>query len=356
VKPATPDRRENHKPASIYDVAKRAGVSIKTVSRVVNRQSNVSDATREKVMEAVEALSYRPNIFARGLASERSFLIGLLYDNPSAGYIAAMQVGVLTRCREEGYHLIVESLDAANPNIGRQVHSLVTESSLHGVILTPPLCDTQAVIDALNRANCPFVRIAPEKHLPGASDVRIDDFKAAYDMTAYLIGLGHKRIGFIKGHPGHGAATARFAGYRSALEHAGLPLVEELCVQGFFSYQSGLEAGEKLLTLKDPPTAIFAGNDDMAAAVLACSQRFNLKIPRDLSVAGFDDSLVAQVVSPRLTTCRQPIREMAEAAVSMLIQRSATDSPVERQFEHELVVRESTVPPPGAAGNPAKTV
>jgi LacI family transcriptional regulator len=340
------DKPDVAKPASIYDVAKRAGVSIKTVSRVVNHQSNVSQATREKVMAAVEALSYRPNIFARGLASERSFLIGLLYDNPSAGYIAAMQVGVLTRCREEGYHLIVESLDAQNPNIGRQVHSLVTESSLHGVILTPPLCDTPAVIEALNRAGTPYVRIAPEKPLPGASDVRIDDFKAAYDMTAYLIGLGHRRIGFIKGHPDHGAALARYEGYRAALAKAGLPLLEELVVQGYFSYQSGMEAGEKLLSLKDRPTAIFAGNDDMAAAVLAASQRFALKIPQQLSVAGFDDSLVAQVVSPRLTTCRQPIREMAEAAVTMLIQHSANDAPVERQLDHELVVRESTVPPP----------
>ncbi len=347
MKPA-PTRPDTPKPASIYDVAKRAGVSIKTVSRVVNRQSNVSDATREKVMEAVEALSYRPNIFARGLASERSFLIGLLYDNPSAGYIASLQVGVLTRCREEGYHLIVESLDAANTNIGRQVHSLVTESTLHGMILTPPLSDTPAVLEALTRANTPFVRIAPEKAVPGASDVRIDDFKAAYDMTAYLLGLGHRRIGFIKGHPNHGAATARFGGYRSALEHAGIPLDEELCVQGYFSYQSGMEGGEKLLSLKNRPTAIFAANDDMAAAVLAASQRFNLKIPQQLSVAGFDDSLVAQVVSPRLTTCRQPIREMAEAAVSMLIQRAATDGPMERHLDHELVVRESTIPPENA--------
>jgi LacI family transcriptional regulator len=345
VKPLSPDRSDSPKPASIYDVAKRAGVSIKTVSRVVNRQSNVSETTRERVMEAVEALSYRPNIFARGLASERSFLIGLLYDNPSAGYIATMQVGVLTRCREEGYHLIVESLDAQSPNIGRQVHSLATESSLHGVILTPPLCDTAAVIEALHRANMPFVRIAPEKHLPGTSDVRIDDFKAAYDMTAYLIGLGHRQIGFIKGHPNHGAAMARFEGYRAALEHAGLPLSEELCVQGYFSYQSGMEAGERLLTLKNRPTAIFAANDDMAAAVLAASQRFNLKVPEQLSVAGFDDSLVAQVVWPRLTTCRQPIREMAEAAVSMLIMGAKAESPMERKLDHELVVRESTVAP-----------
>jgi LacI family transcriptional regulator len=337
------------KPASIYDVAERARVSIKTVSRVVNRQSNVSEATRRHVMEIVEALSYRPNVFARGLASERSFLIGLLYDNSPAGYISAyisaLQLGVLSRCHEEGYHLIVESLDMQNPNLGQKVLSLVTKSILHGVILTPPLCDVPAVIEALNRARTPFVRIAPEKPLAGSCDIRIDDHKAAYDMTAYLIGLGHKRIGFIKGHPDHGAAHARFEGYRAALAHAGLPLIEELCVQGFFSYQSGIEAGERLLLLKKRPTAIFASNDDMAAAVLAASQRFNLKIPSQLSVAGFDDSLIAQIVWPRLTTCRQPINEMAAAAVSILTQKPSDDGLFERRLSHELVVRESTAPP-----------
>ena len=341
------DTSDARKPASIYDVAKRADVSIKTVSRVVNRQADVREATRARVMEAVEALSYRPNVFARGLASERSFLIGLLCDTPAvgSGYIAALQLGLLSRCREEGYHLIVESLDGQSPNLGQQVHSLVTESSLHGVILTPPLCDVPAVIEALNRAHTPFVRIAPEKPLSGSIDVRIDDRKAAYDMTAYLIGLGHRRIGFIKGKPEHGAANARFEGYRAALTHAGLPFVEELCVQGFFSYQSGMEAGERLLSLKKCPTAIFAANDDMAAAVLACSQRFHLKIPQQLSVAGFDDSIVAEVVWPRLTTCRQPIRQMAEAAITMLIKRSTEDGPFEKRLDHELVVRESTAPP-----------
>ncbi len=339
------ENADAQKPASIYDVAKRAGVSIKTVSRVVNRQSNVSDEMRKRVQEAVSALSYRPNIFARGLASEHSFLIGLLYDNPSSSYVAALQLGVLSRCHEEGYHVIVESLDAQSPNLGRQVYSLVTESMLHGVILTPPLCDMPVVIEALNRARTPFVRIAPDKPLAGSSNVRIDDYKAAYDMTVYLIGLGHRRIGFIKGHPDHGAANARFDGYCAALAHADLPFIEELCVQGFFSYQSGMEAGERLLSLKNRPSAIFAANDDMAAAVLAASQRFNLRIPQQLSVAGFDDSLIAQVVWPRLTTCRQPIREMAEAAVSMLIQRLPQDGPLERRLDHELVVRESTAPP-----------
>lgn len=226
------------------------------------------------------------------------------------------------------------------------MHSLVTELRLHGVVLTPPLCDAPAVLEALTRAKTQFVRIAPEKHLPGAMTVSIDDQKAAYDMTTYLISLGHHRIGFIKGHPGHGASYARYEGYRAALEKAGRPLIEELCVQGFFSYQSGMEAAEKLLSLTRRPTAIFASNDDMAAAVLAAAQRYNLKTPEQLSVAGFDDSLVAQVVWPRLTTCRQPIKEMAAEAVSLLVQKNQDGGPQERRLEHELVVRELTAPPP----------
>ncbi|MBU6298840.1 MAG: LacI family DNA-binding transcriptional regulator [Alphaproteobacteria bacterium] len=348
-RPAAVSRQKTavQKPASIYDVAKRAKVSIKTVSRVVNRLPSVGDETRKRVMEAVEALSYRPNVYARGLASERSFLIGLLCDIPAAGsgYIAALQIGMLSRCRKEGYHLIVESVDERNSDLGHQVRSLVAQSRLQGVVLTSPLCDMPAVIEALNNAGTPFVRIAPEKSLPHTIDVRIDDHAAAYDMTTYLIGLGHRRIGFIKGTAGHGDAKARFEGYLAALADGGLPFVEDVCVQGQFTYQSGMEASERLFALKKRPTAIFACNDDMAAAVLATSQRFNLKIPQQLSVAGFDDSLVAQVVWPRLTTCRQPIEEMAQAAMSILTQRSDDNEPFEVRLDHELVVRESTAPP-----------
>ena len=336
---------ETQKPTSIYDVAKHAGVSIKTVSLVLNHRPNVSLKTRKNVLESIGELSYRPNIFARGLASEGSFLIGLLYDNPSASYVADLQLGALARCREEGYHLIVELMDAQSVDLGQRVRSLVSESVLHGVILTPPLCDAQVVIDALTAAHARFVRIAPGNLLAGSPSISIDDRKAAYDMTAYLIGLGHRRIGFIKGHPDHRAALARLEGYRAALAHADIPFTEELCASGFFSYQSGLEAAEHLLSLKRRPTAIFAGNDDMAAAVLAVAQRFNLKIPQQLSLAGFDDSLVAQVVWPRLTTCRQPIKEMAAAAVSLLTQKPQDDLPPERHLKHELIVRESTAPP-----------
>jgi LacI family transcriptional regulator len=346
AKAASRKEPNGEKPVSIYDVAKRAGVSIKTVSLVINRQPNVSLQTRTKVLAAIDALSYRPNVFARGLASERSYLIGLLHDVAPGSYIADLQLGALARCREEGYHLIVELLNPQQDlDLAQRVRSLVSESVLHGVILTPPLCDERIVMEELTRAQTPFVRIAPGTPIPGLPAISIDEHKAAYEMTAYLISLGHRRIGFVKGKPDHAAARLRFDGYVSALADAGISFADELCAQGFFTYQSGLEAGERLLTLKKRPTAIFAGNDDMAAGVLAVSQRFNLKIPGELSLAGFDDSIVAQVVWPQLTTCRQPIKDMAAAAVSILTQKRTLDPPLERQLAHELVVRESTAAP-----------
>ncbi len=343
AKPGRRKEQNGEKPVSIYDVAKRAGVSIKTVSLVINRQPNVSLQTRTAVLAAIDALAYRPNVFARGLASERSYLIGLLHDVAPGSYIADLQLGALARCREEGYHLIVELLNPQEDlDLNQRVRSLVSESVLHGVILTPPLCDERIVMEELSRAQTPFVRIAPGTRMAGTPAISIDEYKAAYEMTAYLIGLGHRRIGFVKGKPDHGSARVRFEGYRAALADAGISFQDELCAQGFFSYQSGLEAGEKLLSGKNRPTAIFAGNDDMAAGVLAVSQRFNLRIPTDLSLAGFDDSIVAQVVWPRVSSCRQPLKEMAAAAVSILTQKRTHDRPHERQLAHELVVREST--------------
>ncbi|MDR3527071.1 MAG: substrate-binding domain-containing protein [Rhizomicrobium sp.] len=339
-------RKDSDKPVSIYDVAKRSGVSIKTVSLVINRQPNVSLATRTAVLAAIEALAYKPNVFARGLASERSYLIGLLHDVAPGSYIADLQLGALARCRDEGYHLIVELLNPLQDlDVAQRVRSLVSESVLHGVILTPPLCDDRVIMEELSAARTPFVRVAPGNRMPGTTVVNIDEYKAAYEMTAYLVGLGHRRIGFVKGKPDHGAARLRFDGYRAALVDAGLSFQEELCAQGYFTYQSGLEAGEKLLSAKIRPTAIFAGNDDMAAGVLAVSHRFNLSIPNDLSIVGFDDSIVAQVVWPRLTTCRQPIKDMAAAAVAILAHKRPHDKPQDQQLAHELVVRESSAPP-----------
>lgn len=338
--------RESHKPATIYDVAERANVSIKTVSKVINNLPQVSRATRLRVLEAVEALSFRPNQLARGLASQRSFMLGLFCDAPAAGsgYIARIQMAVLTMCHNEGYHLIVECIHASNQNIGRQVDALVSQSKLAGVILTPPLSDLPALIEALKRTETPMVRFSPGKPETDVIDVDIDNTAAAYDMTKYLIDLGHKRIGFIRGPLEHTDSTRRFDGYVKALTEAGLPYQEELCVIGNYTYKSGLQAGEQLLTLAQRPTAIFASNDDMAAGVMAASLRFQLRIPQDLSVAGFDDAIIAHAMSPRLTTCRQPIGEMAEAALAALI-RQNTPRSATIHLPHKLILRGSTAAP-----------
>lgn len=348
-RPRSGGRRRRQSPshaASIHDVARQAGVSIKTVSRVLNKEPKVAAATRARVLSAVATLSYRPNPFARALASDRSTLVGLLFDNPgsSSSYVAGIQYGALAQCRAEGYHLIVEVLDSQASDLEDQVAALVRDSNLAGVVLTPLLCDSKAVIAALTRAGTPFVRVAPDRQLPGVRQVSIDDTQAAYDATQHLLELGHRRIGFIRGHPGFGVAWRRFEGYRAALEQAGVDFDQGLCAQGYFTYQSGMEAAVQLLSLPQPPTAIFASNDDMAAGVLAAAHGFNLKTPQELSVVGFDDSVVAQLVWPGLTTCRQPLADMAAAAVSMLVNKDEA-GPSETQLQHTLIIRESTAPP-----------
>jgi LacI family transcriptional regulator len=340
------DAAATSKPASIYDVAKRARVSIKTVSLVINHRPNVSTKTRAVVLEAIRELSYHPNVFARGLASERSYLIALLYDHPAPGYYTDLQLGALDRCREAGYHLVVEPVSAQAEDLGKRIRKLIASSGLHGVILSPPLCDSLPIINELIRSQTPCVCISAGSRATGFSTIGIDEMKGGYDVTAYLISLGHRRIGFIKGHPDHGAAIERFNGYCAALEAFNIPFDETICGQGFFTFQSGREAAEQILETDDRPTAIFAANDDMAAGVMVAAQRFNLKIPDDLSVVGFDDSMVAKIVWPQLTTCRQPVREMASTAVSMLLQKENDKGSHEHRYlSHELIVRASTARP-----------
>ena len=342
----TGTRSDSQKAVTIYDVAERANVSIKTVSKVINNLPEVSRATRSRVLTAISELSYRPNQLARGLASQRSFMIALFCDAPAAGsgYIARIQMALLTMCQEEGYHLIVECIHANNQNIAQQVQALVGQSKLAGVVLTPPLSDLPALIDALKATNTPVVRFSPETPLADVIDVEIDNCKAAYDITKYLIGLGHERIGFIRGPLDHADARARFEGYCMALADSGLALREEYCQPGNYTYKSGMQAGEKLLTLKARPTAIFASNDDMASGVMASSLRYNLRIPQDLSVAGFDDAIFAHAMYPRLTTCRQPIGDMAEAAFRCLIhRRDRTSGPL--RLPYKIIIRGSTAKP-----------
>src|SRR5262249_20366233 len=211
----------------------------------------------------------------------------------------------------------------------------------------PPVCESHVVLTELKKASVPTVAVATGRFRPDASCVRIDDFKASYEMTRYLLTLGHRRIGFIKGHPNQTASGERWLGFETALREVDCKIEQPCIEQGFFSYRSGLDAADKLLAVRPRPTAIFASNDDMAAAVISVAPRRGLDVPRDLSVVGFDDTATATTVWPELTTIRQPIAQMAETALDLLIRtiRKRRDGEalgaIDRLVAHELVVRQS---------------
>ena len=334
--------------ATILDVAKKAGVSIKTVSRVFNKEANVSSRMEEKVRKAIKELDYSPSMAARILAGNRSFLIGLLYDTPSSYYMHSIQVGALERCRQAGFHLILEKCNSEARDAATAVLGSIKQTRMDGVILTPPVSDSNAIRRVLMDQKIPHVLVSPPKLLSGVSCVHMDDRQAVFDMTSYLISLGHKRIGYIKGLPRHGAAKLRFLGYQDALKDNGIEQTEAFVKEGTFRFQSGVEAAEQLLQLKIRPTAILAANDEMGAGVIAAAHRLGITMPGDLSVAGFDDVPYASITWPALTTIRQPIAEMgAEAAELLLRQIQSKESKsleTSRLFRYEMKVRESTGP------------
>ena len=303
--------------STMADVARLAGVSAMTVSRVMNGTGLVRESTRHKVAAAIATLKYTPNQEARNLAGAKPIRVGFLYSNPSAAYLSEFLVGLLNQSGLNNVQLFVEKCDPGEAD-EEQARRLI-DNGLDGIVLPPPLCDSPAVIDCIVQAQLPAVLVAcgaPDARLGAVS---IDDHEAARQMTAHLIELGHRRIGFIVGHPNQTASARRLQGYRAAIAAKGLDASDDLVVQGMFTYRSGLDAAEQLLALPERPTAIFASNDDMAAAAVAVAHRLGLDVPGDLTVTGFDDSALATTIWPELTTVRQPIAEMAREAVQLLV-------------------------------------
>ena len=311
---------------TITDVAAKSGVSIKTVSRVINHESGVHPRTRELVLKVVAELKYRPKLSARSLAGARSFLIGLLYYDPSVVYVGSVQQGATVRCREAGYHLVVESLHNNAPDLAQQVDRMVIALQPDGMILTPPLCDNPQVLKALRENHTPFVLVSSARDVRGVPSVRMNDALAAEEVTNLLISLGHERIAFIKGAANQAASGLRYQGYLRAMKHHGLVVDKEFVCQGEFTFASGVDAAHHFLSRRLRPTAVFASNDFMALGVLAAAQRLGLTVPGDLSIAGFDDSNAASLVWPSLTTVRQPMDEMARVAVETLIAYRRSDA------------------------------
>jgi LacI family transcriptional regulator len=328
-----------------------------TVSRVMNGGRNVRESTRTAVLEAVGNLNYAPNTAARSLAAGASDHIGLLYANPSAAYLSQFLIGALEAARRSGAHLVLESCETETPDEQAEATRRFANSEVQGVILPPPLSESERVMAELNAAGIPVVTIAVGEPKEDSLNVSIDDFAAASEMTHHLLGLGHRHIGFIKGHPNHIASHDRERGFLAAIDDAGVKDAWAPIVQGYFTYRSGLAAAEKLLALDPRPTAIFASNDDMAAAAVSVAHRKGLSVPGDLSVVGFDDTSLATTIWPELTTVKQPIAAMAEAALELLLtdihtrRGNAPRRYTERVLDHELIIRESSGPPPKNSGS-----
>lgn len=326
--------------ANIKDVSQAAGVSIKTVSRVINNEKYVRPATRARVEEAMAALGFQPSYAARALAGGKSFQIALVCSNPGPYYLHGLIGGLRGRCAVAGVRLIVHAYETDTEALGEDVLSFFRQMNLDGAILTPPIADQLGVLDHLDQAGTPYVRISPAKELDRGASVSIDNHGAARMMTRRLIDLGHQRIGFVIGHKGFSVSEQRLEGYLDALRECGIALDGSLLQQGWFDFRSGQEAAAGLLDMRRSPTAVFASSDDMAAGVLSVAHQRGLKVPADLSIAGFDDTDLASLVWPGLTTVRQPIRAMAERAAELLF--SGEQERVVLPFE--IVERGSTGP------------
>jgi LacI family transcriptional regulator len=345
-RPAAPPKKRTI--PTIHDVARRGGVSAMTVSRVINGHKYVSEKMREKVYRAIKDLDFSPNAAARNIHGGAR--IALIYTNPSSSNLANYLMGAFRQGAIGGCQLHVEQ--AALPDPLEWLRKLLS-GGFDAVILPPPLCDSDAVFGFLERKGVQALSFATAELRPDRAAVIINDFEGARMMTEHLLELGHRDIAFVQGDPAHSPAKRREAGFRQSMADAGLQVVPERIVPGYFTYRSGLQAARQLLEPDDRPTAVFAANDDMAAAVAAVAHGVGLSIPGDLSIAGFDDTPVATTIWPELTTIRQPIADMASAAVEIMmdavrrVRVGEAYEPQHRFMPLSLVKRASTAAPKG---------
>lgn len=332
----------------MHAVAAYAGVSPMSVSNVINGR-RVLPHTREAVLRAIGDLDYKPNAAARALASASPVRIGLLYNSPESAFVSALLVGALDAATRFGAQLLIHRFDEKRPLADTLID--MVEGGANALILPAPYCEAASGTGIVERLNVPLIALCSGSELPDMSSVRVDDVAAARDMTNYLVRLGHRRIGFIRGAQNHIISRTRLEGYRLALLEHDLDLDPDLVVDGDLTFDSGMGATERLLALRRPPTAIFASNDDMAAAVISVAHRRDIRVPDQLSVAGFDDSPISRKIWPSLTTIRQPIVDMTAIAVQSVIEILGRPPPKQPPTactifaDHSLVIRDSTGAP-----------
>lgn len=335
---------------TIKDVAKLAGVSFKTVSRVINKEVTVGQELQDRVWKAVKELNYQPNLSARLLRGAASS-IGFLYDNPNSNYVIDMQRGILGECHRQGYELLIHPCDSASENIIEEILNMIDRSRVGGLVLTPPMSEMPEILNTLTKRKVKFVRILSGSHPPDdkAPCVFVDDRTAAYRITQYLIDLGHKSIAFLAGDETHKSSTERLEGYKAALRDNKILINKKIIISGEYTFESGVKRTRLLLSASAKPSAVFACNDEIAAGTLFAARIQGIDVPHQLSIVGFEDSPFSRQAWPNLTTAQQPNRTIAQRATSLLIECIRTGDKADHKVESEgfypqLIVRDSTCP------------
>jgi len=339
------------KQPTINDVAALAGVSKKTVSRVINRSEFITEKTRLVVQQAIETLGFVPNPQARALAFRRNFLIALLHDNPNAQTVLNFQQGVLDAIKDSDLALLVRPVDRGSGAMLEDVRIFLEKQRPIGAMLLPPISENDELAALCESLGVRYVRVGSALLDDARHCVSSNDREVVAEAVRKLIALGHRRIGFVRGPAGFRSAAEREKGFHEALEEAGLSLADEYYAPGNYRYTAGVEAGEKILSLAEPPTAIFCSNDEMAAGVMSVAHGKGMAVPGELSIIGFDDSPTATHIWPTLSTVRWPIREMGVRAARTLVadflgkeaKLAEDESPV---LPSTFVERQSVAPPP----------
>ncbi|MBA6222645.1 LacI family DNA-binding transcriptional regulator [Colwellia sp. MB02u-18] len=334
------------KKITINDVAKLAGVSKRTVSRVINRSPLVGENTLKKVEKIIKEVNFSPDKQARGLASSRSYLLGLIYDHDDSLSIVQVQQGALSVCAQLGYELVVHPCKSKETDFIEECINSINRSKLDGVIILPPISENKQLAAALRAANCPYVRIASVDFDDKLNIVVSDERTAMKEMAEHFVDLGHKNIAFISGPLSYRSSIERMEGFLFELRSANIEIAESHILEGENSYESGMKCAMELLTKETRPTAILANNDEMATGVIRVASDLGIKIPEELSVAGFDDNIYASRIIPSLTTIKRPIENMAALASQKLINKvqSEHSAPIKLcgEVKPHLIIREST--------------
>lgn len=335
------------KKPTIKDVARLAGVSFKSVSRVVNNEAWVSDEVRTKVQAVIEQLNYQPNRTAR-LMRTAPFSLAFVYDNPNSHYVIEMQNGILTECRDKGFELVIHPTDSTSDQVRHELTSMIGTNLVGGVILTPPLSESTTLVQQLLEQQAKVVRIVSGAEPPDelCPTIYVDDEAAGQAITEHLLAQGHRHIAFLGYHKDHKSSLGRYRGYCAALHNADILVEDELVIAGHFTFDSGVQMTEQLLQQSNKVTALFGCNDEIAAGALYAARKRQLAVPEDLSIVGFENSPFSRQTWPGLTTVHQPNAEIAAKAASMLISLmlEPDQTPMHCGFKLQLVLRDSVSP------------